>query len=389
MASVNEIARQYVNAARQEPRRASEILRHAAAHFASMASDPAHKFARDKLTTIGLDFAGAAMAQQAAQQAPEIQPPTTDDFSALLADTHQAMVELGPENAVSSNSAMDTLAERRMNDTEDARYMSVQPKSFLNRDTTLGRSTKIKFNPTQEEQLLGIHSSETVAFWQGAKQESQAMSVDFGLVLPAPIEIGPESTMKSPPVVDSRLYAKIQYGADGNTQNEATLDVRLGQRITVVGNYISVQVGMDPPRHYEPPGTDETIGITVPIIAMGASIGTFAAPSLAPVTRTIYIDQLSADFSSNGFPIPQRAVALLPPLAASPTDTLTIKFLTFNGILIGAWQCVYSPTTPFWSPYPIPADAYFFQVTSLQGVPFVVPTMGGRNGIRIPFELSL
>jgi hypothetical protein len=385
VAKIEQIAQQYVAEARRNPHRAPQILRQAAAHFADMASDPANKRAREHLTTVGLDFAGAAAQQQAQQPT----PPTTSDFQQLLDDTHRAMVELGPDAALSSNAAINALAERRANDTEDSRYMSVQPRTFLNRDTTLGRSTKIKFNPTDDEKLNGVKQSETVAFWQGRKQESQAMSVDFGLVLPPPIDVGPESKLVSPPVIDSRLFSRIQYGADGNTQNEAVLDVRLGQRITVVGNYISVLVGMDPPRHYEPPGTDETIGITVPTVVMGASIGSFAAPSLAPVTRTLYFDQLPGGIPSSAVPIPQRAVTLLPPLASSPTDTLTIEFLTFNGVTIGTWQSVNSPNTPFWTPFPVPTDAYFLRVTSAQGVPSNPPLIGGRNGLRIPFELSL
>ena len=366
-----ELMNEYIGAARANPDQAPEICRRAAQTFADFASGAKNPKEVKFLTNIGFEFAGvAAKAQQ--QQA------TTSDFVQLMRDTEQALDELGPEAAMSSNATMDATAIQRTNAISQAHDISIQPRSFLNKDATLGRVASVTFAPTQEQTNKGIFQRQTIAFWQGSKRESQAMSVDLGTVLV------PDASEEPGLITDSRPYAEIQYGADGNTQNSVTIDVGLGRRLTVIGNYISVLAGMDSPRQVVIPG----FPIISPVLSIGASISTFAAPSIAPVTRTIYIDDLAPMTTSRAFRIPLRAVQMLPPLAASMTDDLQVNFATYSGAVIGTWECLYSPTTPFLPPYPIPTDAYFITVRSALGVG---PSGGGPilHGIRIPFELSL
>lgn len=363
---VKRLAKEFVEAARRRPEIAPAILRKGAATFAALASDPQNAHAVRQLTAIGLDFAGAAAQVQE-------RAATTNDFTQLLRESAQAWEELGPDAAFSMHAAQDVQAlAREVHESElPGQYVSIQPHTFLNKDATLGRSAMITYNPTEEQKTQGIQQMQTVAFWQGSKTESQAMTVDFGNTLPP---VSPSSP-KAPSTVSARPFAIVQYGADGNTQNSVIVDIGLGRRATVVGNYISVLVGMDPP----PVGQTAA----VPVLTLGASIGTFTAHSIAPITRTVYIDNLAAATVSEFFVIPQRAVQLLPPFAASPTDTLEVFFGAYNGVTVAEWRCVYSPNTPFLSPIPVPADAYFVRVRSAQGVAF--PSVG----IKLPFELSL
>jgi len=386
----SNLAQKFIGAAKNNPRQAPQILRNAAQVFAGLASDPRNQHVKQRLTAIGFDFAGAAMKAQ--DEA--LQTATTGDFLQLLRDTAQAYDSL-PAGSTHETEAMDILsmmpgitggaapgaaggvpgAGGVPNSGQPSQRVSIAPASF-DVNTTLGRTATITNAPTADQIAQGVMQSNTVAFWQGSKDESQAMSIDFGMTLPP---LPSPGSVRGPNIVDSRPYAVVQYGADGNTQNSVTMDIGLGRRITVVGNYISVLVGMDPPRPYG--------GATSPTIVAGASIGTFAAPSIAPVTRTIYVDQLVAGDTTPIIPIPLRSVQMLPPLPASPTDTLTVSFLTYNANLIGLWEYTYSLTTfATVAPFTIPTDAYFITVTSAQGVP-----AGGRavNGIRIPFELSL
>jgi hypothetical protein len=352
----------------------AEILRRGAVTFAGLASDPKvmkNQRAKDFLTRMGFEFAGAAAdAQTQAFQ----QQPTTSDFTQLLRDTAEAWDQLGPEAAAMTDASLNAAAIQppvaNANNPGINPGVSIAPASFGGANVTLGRSVTVTYNPTPDQIANGIQQSQTVAFWQGTRQESQAMSIDIGTVLqPVPPEhfgVGP----------DARLFATIQYGADGNTQNSATVDLGLGRRIIVVGNYISVIVGMDPPR------TDivETAGV----VTVGASIGTFAAPSRAPVTRTIYVDGLTTATPSGFLQIPVRAVRLyVPPISGAffgaYTGTLRISFYNLSGHGISTWLYDYA-TGAGLQDIIVPCDAFFFNI-SVSG--------SNADAIRFPFELSL
>jgi hypothetical protein len=255
--------------------------------------------------------------------------------------------------------------------------VSIQPASFLNKDATLGRTAAITFNPSPEQRAAGIFATQTVAFWQGAKKESQAMTVDIGCVLP-PVQIA--TSPRFAIAIAARTYAILQYGADGNTQNAITIDVGLGKRVTVVGNYISVVVGMDQGVQGKTGHLDEEVGV----VTLGASIGTFAAHTQAPITRSLYFDNLPVNTFSDHVPLPLRAAFVLPPLGASTTDTITYSFEDFNQRTIGEFAYTLSPIGPFMTSYPVPSGAYFVRIKSLQGIP-----TNALNQAVIPFQLSL
>jgi hypothetical protein len=370
--NAKSIAAQFIGEARRNPRMAPTILRRAAATFAGAATDPRNQHIQQKLTAIGLDFAGAA-AQAAEKQASQ------SDFRTLLEQTAAAWDEIGPEAAMMASGALDATAQQRSDVATQAlaeNAVSIQPASFLNKDATLGRSATVTFNPSPDQIQQNILSSQTVAFWQGAKKESQAMTVDIGTVIPG-VEVSSNNRFVS--AVSARPFAILQYGADGNTQNSIPVDVGLGRRITVVGNYISVVVGMDPPR----PRVGRVF-FSPAVLTIGASIGTFAAESQAPVIRSLYFDTLVAGAFSDAVPLPLRATYLLPPMGASTTDTLTVRFLDVSKELIGEFAYTFSPVGPFMTPYPVPASAYWVAVKSATGV-----GSSGTNSVIVPFQLSL
>jgi len=363
-----KIADTFVGMAARAPnhRVRADILRRGAATFAGMASDPNLKSerARNFLTHIGLEFAGASA--QAAQS------PTTSDFTQLLRDTAQAWEELGPEGAALTSAAMNAQALQagiaNANNPGVSQSVSIAPASFNGSNVTLGRSVQVCFAPTTDQIAQGIQQSQTVAFWQGSRQEAQAMSIDFGTVLtPVP----PQHFGTGP---NARPYAMIQYGSDGNTQNAATLDLGLGRRITVVGNYISVIVGMDPP----------VSGELSAVMTLGASIGTFAAPSHAPVFRTLYIDDTDSTSFTDYLAIPLRAVRMYPPMVGNAFGgafgLLQIDFFDVSGHFVTEWKHDYSVDFGVsLQPYVVPPDAFFINLKySLN-----------NGNIRVPFELSL
>lgn len=347
----------------------SEILRRGAATFAGMASDPklnGNAKVKHYLTKVGLEFAGASS---------EASRATTSDFTQLLRDTADAWNQLGPDAAFQASAAQDATAAQRgiaqTNDPGMAPQVSIAPASW-NIDATLGRSTTVKFAPSPDEITKGILQSQTVAFWQGIKREAQAMTVDVGTVL-QPNGVLLEESFPVQPRNSARAFALIQYGSDGNTQNAATIDVGLGRRITVVGNYISVIVGMDPPGQHL--GVDD---ISAPL-TLGASIGAFAAPSATPPVRTIYANQVAAGaLFPPAFAIPLRSVFLLRPIVSALGAVITVVFSGFGGQTISIVGFTNTAAGAEFDPIPVPSDAFFVSVFS-----------SITADVRIPFQLSL
>jgi hypothetical protein len=347
MSAVHKIVNQYVGAAQANPDGRPEIYRQAAYRFMGLAQNPKNARQSHQLAQIGLEFANAAT-----------RPVTMDDFQDLLRETAQAYDEAGDD-------PMDLISRRR--EIHDERtpllpgQVLITPESF-NRDATLGRSAVIKFNPTAEEVAIGILQSQNVAFWQGNKKEAQAMTVDIslGFLPPLPFDFGTGT--------DVRPFGEVEYGSDGN-RTKVTFDVALGKRLTVVGNYIAVTVGMDPP----------FVGHPTTQITAGASIGAFAAPSQGPLVRTAYLDDFDPGVS-NPIPIPLKAVALLPMQTSLILGgTATILFFNYGGSLIS--QVFYKQSETTWmQPVPITGDVAFIKVQN---------TGAGGGNFRLPFQLAM
>ncbi len=393
-AKIRDVINGYLGkAAKAHPVKRPQILREGAALLAQAAGDPRNKHHKAHLTSIGLELVGAAMkAQQALQPQPQWEEPqqrqhfTMTDFEDLLSQTREAVEQL-PENGFYPSAALDVLALRGATggspeggsgdlsspgasagagaSATASPRVSIAPASF-NANSTLGRAVTVTFAPTPAQTAQGISQSQTAAFWQGVKEESQAMSVDVGTVLqPTP----PEHFGAGP---TSRPFAVIQYGADGNTQNVIPIDVGQGRRLTVIGNYISVLLGMDPP----------PVNRTSAVLTMGASIAAFAATSEAPVTRTVYFDSLDPMSNTPFHAVPLRATTLLVPCPGTGfggvyIGTLDIHFFDITGHVVTSWH--YDFTTGFGLiPIQVPTDAYFFNV---------FPSLAGS--FRLPFQLSL
>jgi hypothetical protein len=288
-----------------------------------------------------------------------------EDFEDLLRETHAAYDAAGPWG----DDPMDLIARRReIHEDRTPRLpgqVYITPESF-NMDVTLGRSQKIKWQPTDEDKLNQIQQSQTVAFWQGVKKEAQAMTVDVSLGFLPAIQ---QQTDTPFAMLDNRAFAEVEFGSDGN-RNKVILDLARGQRLTVVGNYISVVVGMEAPR----------AGFASQVIEAGASIGAFAAPSRAPVIRTLYFDDLTAGSSAPLTPIPLKASELLPMVYQGPNlGAVSIFFTDAGGNKVATYDFAPPRTAPR-IPIAIPGDAVYVTIDNL---------VGSTIQVRLPFELSL
>jgi len=247
-------------------------------------------------------------------------------------------------------------------------HLSVQPKSF-NQTTLLGRTAKITHAPTAEQIAQGIAETQTVAYWQGLKVKSQAMTIDVGTVItPDP---GPRGSARP----SARPYVLLQYGADGNMQNVVQFDAGTGRRATVIGNYISVSIGMDPPLTGQPSA----------VMTWGGSIAAFAAASVAPLFRSVYCDDLAAGVRTGFLHVPLRADTFWTPAPTQSfgpgvfTGIITIDFFDFGGNPVGRWTWDFSAAAPPPGAWPVPPDAFLFTVLSSVNHTF----------LRVPFQLSL
>jgi hypothetical protein len=355
VAKIEQIAQSFLGAAAANPQQKHEICRQAAYTFMGLAQDPKNARASQQLAEVGLQFARASA---------DSRPPVMDDFADLLQETAAAYEAAGPWG----DDPMDLIAMRReIHEDRTPRtpgQIFITPESF-NKDATLGRSQKIKWAPTDEEKFNGIQQSQTVAFWQGVKKEAQAMTVDVSLGFLPAIQQQTDTPFDT---LNNRAFVEIEFGSDGN-RNRFQADLGNGRRITVAGNYVSAIVGMDPPR----------VGFTSQVIEAGASIGAFAAPSRAPVIRTVYFDDLLTGSSAPLTPIPLRATELLPIVYQGPNlGNFVLYFADAGGNKVATYRFAapYGITTPI----ALPGDAVFVTFDN---------NTGSTIQVRLPFELSV
>lgn len=360
MPSAEQIAHKFIGAAQKNPTDREAIFRQAAYTFMGLAHDPKNAHSQGALAKIGLDFAQAAVREQ---------PVVTDDFTQLLRETQQAYNE-------TSGDTMEAIArQRQLHDEQDparAKQIIITPESF-NKDATLGRSANIKWLPTPADTLNGVLQSQNVAFWQGSKKEAQAMTVDASLgTLPPPVPAADFEVLASGLVL-KLLYGEVEYGSDGN-RTKVRFDLGYGRRFTVVGNYIALTLGVEASTPDNNPST---------IITVGGSIGAFAAPTPAPLIRTVYVNSLATGApppGSNGtvIEIPLKSVMLLPVQSTLALGgTARFNFLDNTG---GITYTVFYTQGAQQTPIPLTGEVSFIQV---------INTGAAAANFRFPFQLSM
>ena len=148
-----------------------------------------------------------------------------------------------------------------------------------------------------------------------------------------------------------------------------------GARLTVVGNYVAVQIAMDPP---EP-------GALSGIVAFSASLGAFASPSQAPPFYTVFIDGLVNNTQTDGLssryspiPRPSHAAFLLAVLSDELVGSVLLKFYGQGAARILS-QFVY-PIGALLQPLPLPADVQYIVLKN---------QTGNVGSFRLVFQIAL
>lgn len=350
VANIAALANDVVKQAYADVSQAPLIFHNASMYFQQLAVLPENAPIAPLLRSNAAEFARAVTQFQ--MLLPEPPQPAMIDAASNVAP------EAVAPNQVALSSNIVSLSKETIN------RVTISPAGLDNPNTVLGRTFDIKYNPTQQEQDNGIMNNVTVIYWKGSKHESQSMTVDLAMFDALP----PEPTGN----FSIRPFGRVQYGADG-TYGQAKFDINRGTRFTVIGDYISVSIGMDAPR--------PTYNSAVRTI--GGSLGFFAAPSLAPVTLTQYIDDLANPGGVASFPIPTRATAILPIQSSDPDfGLLSLLFFELGGGIITRLNI---PAGSQISPIPLTPDMAFMQVINNSPGPYADPVIQ----VRIPFQLNL
>lgn len=344
-----------------QPSRRSEILGNTALGLAATSTKPQYAKEAPVLRAIAERIAAAAMAP--ARRA------TRDDFQETLEEYEQAHGEFAEDH--------DVIA--RADDLHDAKTalrgarVSIAPLSW-GQGATLGRTGKFKWDPTAEDIANNVSQSGTLAYWQGEPHESSAVTID--LALPADGQPSPVAVLLPDAVgarVSSRPRGIVSYGADGAITKVA-FDAGFGTRLTVTGNYVAVQLAMEPPRANTQRGA----------LSFTASMGAFASPSTAPVFYTEYIDRLppgQATDGASGFPPIQRpahAASILAVLSSETTGTASLAFWDAGGATV-LFRFDY-PMGQILLPIPLPSEVQYISLTN---------NTGAGASFRVVFQLAV
>lgn len=331
-------------AAADHPQRAQAIYAQAARHLTERAKQSRDRTLAARLQTFAQQFAEDSR-----------RPATVSDFGDTLAETAAAYHEVG-----SPFDDMAPVARRREIHEERSPGLpriSIAPKS-VNESTALGNQARLKWNPTEKDRQAGIFQQNTIARWQGFKEEAQAVTVDI-----ARLEIPDRALGQAEP----RVYGEVSYGSDGNF-TKVRFDVGYGTRFTVAGSYVEVLAGLNPPR----------IDFQEGYAYVGCSLGFFAAPSLAPVMLTEYIDQLAGGATSVFYPRPAKAMMLLPVQSTLAAGTAVLSFYGQNQS--GPLYVVNYTNSAQNVPIPITNDVAWVRVQN---------TALGAADFRLPWQLAL
>lgn len=329
----------------RRPQHAPVIFGASAERFSQLARHPEYGGQAGELLALAKWFETAAIG-------------TANDFNEQLHDAIEA-VRMG------APSDLDVVAVRRqLREEEQPPRVSISPESFT-RDSALGRYSDFKYAPTDEEYALGVRQEDTLVIWPGLKHESQAFTVVAMLANVPELPIIQEGIFDP---LAARPYGFVEFGADGSKTARIKFDIGFGTKFTVVGSYIAVGAGMAPlPNNWRSKQ-----------LRLGAHIGAFAAPSVAPVTCTEYVDALSAGSDSAFVLRPQMATFLLPLQCTNLLGSTLISFYDFNGTAL--YRITWNTSTVAAAPIPLSPDVAYVRLNN---------GTGDEASYRMVFQLSL
>lgn len=308
-AQLQDLVDEVIGAAEEAgPEHAEGILVDAADQFREAARQRENQNIAAVLAARANEFEARAQAYRAFTTEPvPVQPrATVDDFHELERDQAVAHAQVGRLDDLEIKAARNAIRKMR----HGRLRVSIAPESITEDTWRLGNQVNVKFAPTQADMINQIKVSDTVVLWQGTKVEAQSFTIDVGVTGVPALNSG----------VSCRPFGIVTYGSDGY-QMSFTFDVNLGVRLTGVGNYCSVLVGMGAPRAGVPSG----------VMSIGASLGFFAATSQAPVTFTNYVDGLVAAGASTPIARPSRGSFILSPQSSDVNGQMQLDFIDYAG----------------------------------------------------------
>lgn len=312
------------------------------------------------------------------------------EFDGVIADFSAAKVL--PDGNPASDLVQGAQFDRLQRDRREERVRPVQitPASAGNEGNLFSNTVLVKYGGSPGSgQFTGVNSGgiagpvkayqETeIVRWDGdGNQESLPCRVAISRLDGGANATFPSGTDASG--VNSLSYRPFFHAfwgsGDRGQANEVYGDVGRGVQFTVNASHIYVNVGMDTFT-----ASVTLLGPTVSYAAgamyLNGNLGFFAGDSAAPVTRTVYIDQLLGSGTAT-IKVPLFAQALLPPQATLTSGTTQLDFKDAGGNIL--YSLLYANGT-ISSPIPIADDVYQITLTAASG---------GNSGYRLIFQLDL
>lgn len=214
----------------------------------------------------------------------------------------------------------------------------------------------IKFNPTQEETLLGIREEITLIDWQSEDGMPHTVTIDLGRIFGAGVGTFPQGSIPTDVAVvglSYRAQAQVILGTPSAMSDPFFVDINRGQRFTASASYVAVTARMLTP---------SVLGVN-----RSGSLGVFGnlgygpAVSTAPVLITQYFDVLTV-----GVPvlstIPPRANVLVAVSGDTAGNTTQIDLVdnagaSFTFTVVGGYVSNAMNV--------LPADAFSLRITNL------------------------
>lgn len=354
---IGQVAAQATN----NPHLARNIYRQAAANLRLAATYPEHAHQAAAMHSVANDFSRYEATVTQVAEAYEAR----GEFGQIRAKLDEIRSQSGAYNDMEDLANLDE-AMRPGGSSGGAQPISIAPVDTMSRGV-LGSAKQITYAPTQDQITAGIQQEQNVLQWQGNKFQTQAFTIDLDVTaLPYPFNLtAPVNQDPALPVsVSSRPYAKILIGADGLQSQPVKVDLGLGLRLTGAGNFVSINVGMDPPA----PGQNSAL------ITCGARMGFFSAPSKQPVTLTNYIDALPAgEFQTIQRPVRAAEVGFL---YGTSTAAINVQVDFLDSMLTTLYSLSFSNASalPLQSAF-LTNNCYWLRITNngTQPVSFLFP----------------
>ena len=266
---------------------------------------------------------------------------------------------------------------------EEIKQSRINPASARPGLTMFGNQALVQFGASPASNVpagtIGFASTGISALqeaqcvrWDGKEQDCTLVTISVSRNLQGAGATFPAATNPAGSNFGYRPFFRVLWGTSRTQPNEVIGDVAMGVQFTVACSFLYCNVGMDASVNSPIWGAEGSM-------VLAAQMAFFGAGRSSPITRTQYIDSLTAGSVSTSRIIPSFARSLLP-IQTSERNTgaaLIIWSDAAANVIMRSELLLPGGQT---APIPIPNDAYSYTLTN---------TGTATAFFRLMWELSL